>query len=474
MEKKLTDNLWLKILSVFLAFFVWLAVVNISKPETSDYREVPLEVINGDVLEANGKTYELLNDKNTVTISYNVRSLNTSSIRPTDFRAYVDLAEMYEPTGAVQVKVEVKNNKNLLIGNPLAKPGVIRVETEDLQRKLFELSAHPDGKQEDGYSIGTPAISPTYVYVSGPMSLVGQISTAGISIDVDGADSDLSGSAEVKCYDANDHVLPLGDRVTFSRSEVDYTLPILKIKNLGLNFETEGKVADGYRFTGIESNKNSVEVKGLKSDLAGVSNIVIPKSMLNMDGASGDKEVTIDLNQYLPEGAELADPSSNIIRVVIKVEALENRTYTLPVSDIKQVGASGQLAYSYDRDSVSVVVKGLKEDLDQLNASNMGAEMDVGSMLPGVSEGEISFQLGAAYELVSYDHPRVTVAEKLPSPSAEEDSKVDEGKTSEEDTQEASAVKETTKAEATKQETVRQETSKADTGKPGAAAQEAQ
>ena len=38
MKEKLTNNLGLKIISVFLAFFVWLAVVNISNPEVSDYQ----------------------------------------------------------------------------------------------------------------------------------------------------------------------------------------------------------------------------------------------------------------------------------------------------------------------------------------------------------------------------------------------------------------------------------------------------
>ena len=59
--------------------------------------------------------------------------------------------------------------------------------------------------------------------------------------------------------------------MTLSRSEADYTLSILKVKTLGLNFETEGRVADGYRFTGIESNVNSVDVVGLKSDLAEIN-----------------------------------------------------------------------------------------------------------------------------------------------------------------------------------------------------------
>lgn len=169
---------------------------------------------------------------------------------------------------------------------------------------------------------------PTSIYVSGPESQVGRISTVGITIRLDGANSDLSGTAQIQCFDANRNKITLDDRVTLSRSEADYTLSILKVKTLGLNFETEGRVADGYRFTGIESNVNSVDVVGLKSDLAEINAINIPKSELNMDGASADKEVIIDLNKYLPENVELADSNSKI-HVTLKVEPLETRTIEL-------------------------------------------------------------------------------------------------------------------------------------------------
>ena len=55
------------------------------------------------------------------------------------------MADIYEPTGAVPVKIEVKNNRRLL-DTPVAKPGVIRVKTEDLQRKSFEIRAKVIGK----------------------------------------------------------------------------------------------------------------------------------------------------------------------------------------------------------------------------------------------------------------------------------------------------------------------------------------
>lgn len=423
MEKKLTNNLGLKILSVFLAFFVWLAVVNISNPDKTGSQEVPLEILNDKILESSGKTYELLYDKSTVTVSYKVRTLNSGSIKPSDFRAYIDLADMYEPTGAVPVKVEVKNNKNLISTATLVtKPGVIRVQTEDLQRKPFDLTVFVEGEAENGYNKGIPTISPTYVYVSGPVSLVGRISKVGIVIKADGASSDLSGTETVKCFDANDNELTEltnDERLTFSRSEIDYTLPILKEKSLSLNFETEGKVADGYRFTGIECSTNFVGVKGLKSNLADVNSINIPKSELNLDGATGDKEVVLDLNQYLPKGVELSKPSDNQLKVILKVEAMESRTYELPVSQIKQVGTSALYDYGYDKESVNVVIRGLKEDLDLLDVRTLQAEVDVSGLEPGAHDAKLSFVLENAYELVISGTLQVTITEKGPAATEE-------------------------------------------------------
>ena len=367
-------------------------------------------MLNEDVLSANGKTYELLDNRSTVTVAYKVRTLDAGSISASDFRAYIDLADMYEPTGAVPVKVDIKNSK---VDAVTAKPMVIRVTTEDVQQKKFELTAYTEGETESGYREGTVNIVPTSIYVSGPESQVGRISTVGITIRLDGANSDLSGTAQIQCFDANRNKITLDDQVSLSRSEADYTLSILKVKTLGLNFETEGRVADGYRFTGIESNVNSVDVVGLKSDLAEINAINIPKSELNMDGASEDKEVIIDLNKYLPENVELADSNSKI-HVTLKVEPLETRTIELKTSKIRQVGASSHYSYQYDRDAIRLNIKGLKEDLDQLTEDSLEAEVDVSDMGPGTHPGTVTFELGAAYELVSQDDLQIIVHDREP------------------------------------------------------------
>ena len=103
----------LKLLSLFLAFFLWLLVVNVSNPEVERSREVQVEIVNEGTLTAAGQTYEIVG-KNTVTVSYRVRTLDEYRISSSDFRAYIDLEDLYDVTGAVPVSVEVVNHKELI------------------------------------------------------------------------------------------------------------------------------------------------------------------------------------------------------------------------------------------------------------------------------------------------------------------------------------------------------------------------
>ena len=141
MKERLTNNLGLKILSVVIAVFMWLIMVNVSNPLVSDSQEVTVDMINAEVLEKSNLTYEIIGKK-TVTISYEVR--------------------MYDVTGSVPVKIEVndRNVKAMIEGTPVAKPGVVRVETEPLQKKRFYLTVNTIGQEEEGYVTGDVALNP--------------------------------------------------------------------------------------------------------------------------------------------------------------------------------------------------------------------------------------------------------------------------------------------------------------------------
>ena len=75
MKKFSTTNLTLKIISVALAFLIWLIVVNVSNPEVTRTKSVTVEIINDNIITSAAKTYDIIGS-NTVTISYDVRSLD--------------------------------------------------------------------------------------------------------------------------------------------------------------------------------------------------------------------------------------------------------------------------------------------------------------------------------------------------------------------------------------------------------------
>ena len=194
MKEKLNKRWGLKLLSLLGGFLVWLGVVNVADPVITNTVEVPVEIVNGEVLEKNGMTYEI-NGKKTTTISYEVNTTNAYRIRSSDFRAYADMTELWSVTGAIPVKVEVLNNERYLVNSPVSKTSTIKIETEPLQKKRFDMNTTLIGELEDGYEVGEVLLSPSYLYVEGPESLIGQISSVGIEISLEGVSGDTNGFA---------------------------------------------------------------------------------------------------------------------------------------------------------------------------------------------------------------------------------------------------------------------------------------
>ena len=267
MKKIILSNWRFKLISLLVGFVIWILLVNISNPEVVRTKTVPLTVLNESVLTRAGKTYTLPNS-DSVTVSYQVRTRDAYKIQAEDFRATVDLENLYDITGAVPVMVEVVGNRDLIGGMPTARPGVIRVDTENVQNKVFSLDTHEEGEPESGYEVGAVTLSSRSVRVSGPESEVGRISSVGVRIPVSDATESFSGTAPVIYYDANGNEISLSDeRLTVDPKEVEYEVSMLRGKSLTLSFQTSGEPAAGFNMTGIESAVRAIPVTSADTTL---------------------------------------------------------------------------------------------------------------------------------------------------------------------------------------------------------------
>lgn len=460
MKERLTNNLGLKLLSVFLAFFVWLFVSNVSNPLISDSVDVQVDIINEEILTNNNLTYEVVG-KNKVTVSYEVHTLDRHKIKASDFRAYADLSELYDVTGSIPVKVEMVNNKALIDGELSTKPGVVQVKTEAIQRKRFPLEVRTVGSTEEGYAVGEIALAPDYIYVTGAESVIGKISTAGVEVELNGADSDFSGTIKPVFYDANGNRLEdIEDDISLHTSDITYQVSILKVKNLGLDFQVGGEVADGYRFTGVESDVKSISVEGRKATLASLTTVTVPKELLNLNGATRDVVVKVDLAKLLPDNIKVAGNQESVATVVLKVEPLETRGFKLSTQDIELNGASEDLEYTWSSDAIQVDVQGLAEDLDNLVLEDLHPYVNVSGMGPGTYQPSLTIDLGDGFQLERYGEFEITAVKREESAESVQESteavKADES--TEESTTAEMTSKETTSKEAISKETAVKET----------------
>ena len=395
-----TNNLVLKISSLAVAFLVWIIVVNVSNPIVTRNISVPLNVVNANIITDAGKTYSLMG-ANSVTVSYEVRSRDQSRISASDFNASIDLGDMYDITGAVPIAVEVVNNKDLIIGAVASKPSIVRVSIEDLQRKEFTLTTKITGTPSDGFSVGEVKLDKTNVVVTGPVSVIGQISQIGVEIDVTGLDSDESGRAELKYFDANGNAFVISDsRVGKSFDNVGYSLVMLNGRTLALNFDVGGTAAQGYKFTGAESTTKSIQVRGQPEVLEGLDSITVPASALSVEGATGDVNITVDIKNFLP--ANVTAVGDTKVNVTLKVEALDKKSLTLTVNDLNIVGAKPGVATNIVPEKITVVVSGLSANLESVTNTDLKATLDVSEMNSGSNTGSLKFEPATGLSVDSY------------------------------------------------------------------------
>ena len=324
MKRFFTDNLWLKVLSLLIALLLWLLVVNVSHPEVTDTKTVPLEVENQSAFEAQNKSWEI--DRTSVTVSYSVRTNSRSMISASDFHAYVDLKD-YSITGSVPIYVDVLNDKDELIGDVTVRPTVTRVIIEDIQEKKFEIKHALSGTPKNGYKVSSVIMSPEYVYLSGPESEIGRVSSVGININVEGISQNEDGVSDLVYYDANGNELYDLKNVSATTSAIHYAVTLYKEKSVNLLSSVTGTPAAGYQYESTAVSPASVELAASTYIIDGMTVFELPK--IDISGASGTKTVSFDLSLYLPAGVELADGQDAEVNVTVRIEKIPE---TEPVS----------------------------------------------------------------------------------------------------------------------------------------------
>lgn len=374
MKKLLTRNLGLKLASLLLAFVLWFLVAQIYDPkDTVTFNNIQVRLINTELLDEEGKVYEVLDNSNLVRVTVTgPQSIVKSELRRSDIVAEADMSKLTDiNTIAITYYCENISNDSVEIkGNHDS----VRLNVEDKTSKWIKLESNTIGDVASGYMIGNVTLDQTNIEVTGPKSAISQVDHAGVDINVTDSITSLSANVDIKLYDADDNELVL-ESVKKNVDSAYMTVEVLATKEVPVEIEYMGVPEDGYMATGeVESSVPTVRIAGTVSTLVGISAITVPEDRMNITGQSDNLVDIINLKEYLPANVRLADKSfDGKITATVYIEPIVSKDLTVAAENISVTGVPDgmEAEITSTAEEYNITVSGLSRDVSILHDSSV-------------------------------------------------------------------------------------------------------
>ena len=370
---KITTNLGLKVIAFIFAVFLWFIVVNFDNPVgSSTFRDIPVQILNEDIITSAGEVYQVEGDKTVTVVVYATREVR-QKLTSDNIVATADIKQIDSTGRLVPIEVAINGFSGETI-TAEAIPRNLTIQREKSGKKVMSLTVDTGGiNLSDGYILGDASVEPDQVTITGAESVLKQVDRAVAQVDdVSGVSEDSVLPASLVLYDANGNELnqtQIGNNL--GEKGLSVSVEVLKVKGIPVVFGVTGSPAEGYKYTGCISTPESVQVCGKSEDIDKISEIDVPASAVDISGASAPIELTVDITQYLPEGVNLVDENSGNVTVTVKIEQEGTLSIDFMVSSIRINNLAENLQVSYEPDAeITFRFTGDEALLDTLDISN--------------------------------------------------------------------------------------------------------
>lgn len=404
-KSKITDNLGLKIASVVAAFVLWMVVVNIDDPVINrTYTGIPVEILNEDIIEEEGKCYEVLGGTDTVTVVVSAKRSVLDDISRDHIKATADVRAL---TFLDTIPIEVKVTRFAdAIDSVTSRTENVQLKLENVVEKTVPLDIDVVGEVEETYMLNSVTPKFDKVEVRGPESLVDKVASANCEVDVDGFNTDESVIVPITLTDQNGAGFS-NDKIDIVQKNVSVNVVIWATKEVPVTCASSGTPAEGYSVVGTPViSPASVVITGRSAYLSSMTSVIIPPEYVSVMGARETVNQTVNLNSFLPDGITFVDDSfGGDVDVTVDIEANDRKVIDVPVSNITVENVpEGYKATMVDiGPTVSVEIQGKGDSFDRFDGMIAMGTIDAMSLVPrnpsvegtvittGANDGKVDF-----------------------------------------------------------------------------------
>lgn len=363
-------------ISIFCAILIWMYIDVTEKPDAPvTIRNIPVTFYGEDLLEeeglmiadAEGRTVNLTLTGNRSTLS----NLNRDNIT-----IRVDASSQISEAGEVSLDYSVV----LPSGTSSVKIKSRSVDTIDvtvikMDRKTIALRGVFTGSVADGYMYDTSrfSFSVEQITIHGEQSLVESVDHAVVTLSEKNLQDTWKGSLPVTLVDGEGKTVQ-SDSLILSDTVVDVTFPVYAVKTVPLAVTIkEGGGATEEDIT-QEISPKTITVSGTKNALEELDEITLGEIDLSQVITSETETIAIDL----PEGiTNVSGTTSAKVSVTINSDLV---TRKLDISNLVLKNIPEGREASLVTESLEVRIRGDKDSMDLLMASDVSAEVDLSTL----------------------------------------------------------------------------------------------
>ena len=393
--RSLRDNTGLAALSVVLAFGVWVVVTQADNPTRS---RVVAPVI---VVEPINVPSAVAVVEPVPPVQVRVTAADTvfENLTAADFQATVDLENLN--VGDYERPVEVTTSRSGVRVDEVL-PEKIKITLAPLKTKQVPVVVDVEGTPASGYTMGSPVTDDTSVLVSGPATMVDEVTQVTATISVEAITDDINQSVRLVARKANDELVP-GVKLTPETTGLQINVRQQTFsRTVVISPQITGAPATGYNVVSVTLNPPTVTISGSQTLINATT--TIPTKSIDLDDATADvvKGVSLDL----PSGAEVTGGPPSVT-VTVKIDPIEgNFTFAVPVTALNlgsNVTITGTLP------TVTVTLFGPLPLLQALGPNDIPATVDLSGEDPGVHRKQVKVTPPAGASTRSVNPSEITV-----------------------------------------------------------------
>ena len=321
----------LKVIAILISVVLWAGLISQDESITRDktFQNVSVSVTGAETLKSNGLIVVSDMDETLdgVSITAAVPQKQYEKAEASAYNVRLDLSRI-KGTGEQEVRLQSTNSSTY--GKVTStNPSSVTVKVEDyIIRQRIPVSYEIKGEVPEGWYMSTPSVDPTLIAVSGPRSIVQNITRARVFIktdEIEWKEGQIVISSEIVLYNASGIVQssPLIS-MTSSSLIIDSVLIELNILpstafETGDLIQTTGSVADGYYIKDIRVSPETVSVAARQEVLEQMTDLSLERNTINVKGL---KETT-PFQLKVQKPSDDAILSNDTITVTVEIEAEE-------------------------------------------------------------------------------------------------------------------------------------------------------